>query len=194
MRTFTLDWNCLIEVEENRPEAEDVCRLIELHRASRCNVGLLATSASENNRSRRFPGNAKHFKDRVALLGFSDLPIVLAPSVFGLTYFDWSFRVDEEEYNTLVPLLWAAMFPDYDRDAKSHLKCGQILDDATIQSEQLADWRNRWCDVMSAYSHIHATRDVFVTLNTRDFQRRSHELAKIGIEKILKPSECFALL
>jgi hypothetical protein len=86
------------------------------------------------------------------------------------------------------------MFPAFEQDARRHLPEGALLDDHSIQSDHLADWRNRWCDVMSAYSHIVSKRDVFVTLNTRDFQRNEAALVALGIGKILTPDETVALL
>ena len=44
------------------------------------------------------------------------------------------------------------------------------------QKEALSKWRNVWCDVISAYSHIHDSRDIFVTNNTKDFEERNRIL------------------
>jgi hypothetical protein len=66
------------------------------------------------------------------------------------------------------------------------------LDDNAIQSEELSKWRNTWCDVISAYSHIHDGRDVFVTNNTRDFQKNSAALSRLGMTQIYTPAETLA--
>jgi len=175
-------------VEENRPQAACVVDLVDRHRRGELEVGLLAASASENNRSRRFPGSAKLFKLRVENLGWDDLPIVPMPAIFGLSYFDFSFFVgDADEFEKSILALWTAMFPKISRDPAMHLKNGQILIDESIQSVELYKWRNAWCDVMSAYSHIHAKRDVFVTANTRDFQSKRDLLNQLGMKHICSP-------
>ena len=83
---LTLDWNCVIEVEEQRQQASFAIDLVDRHRNGEFEVALLAASASENTKSKLFPGNAKLFKDRVAAIGWEDLPIVLMPGVWGLSY------------------------------------------------------------------------------------------------------------
>lgn len=94
---LTLDWNCVIEVEENRPQATSVRDLISRHRKGQFEVALLAASASENSKSKRFPGNATLFVERVSALGWSDLPLVLMPGILGLSYFDFCFCVGDAE-------------------------------------------------------------------------------------------------
>ena len=190
-KKLTLDWNCLIEIEDGRPQSNAVKALVEHHRSGLCDVALLATSASENSRSMRFPGNAALFQERIQKLGLDDLPILLAPGVWGLTYLDLAFWVDEKEFEFLYPALWKAMFPKVNAEARSYLAIDETFDDEFIQSEALSSWRNRWCDVMSAYSHIYAKRDIFVTLNSRDFQKNGVQLAALGIGSILTPADCF---
>lgn len=73
---LTLDWNCVIEVEEGQPQADAVNTLIAAHRKGQIEVALLAASASENTKSKVFPGNAELFLKRVAHLGWQDLPLV----------------------------------------------------------------------------------------------------------------------
>lgn len=190
MKTYTLDWNCVIELEEQRPQAASVQSLVDAHRRQEIEVALLAASASENTKSKLFPGNAKLFFERVKALGLDDLPLVPMPAIVGLSYFDNAFWVsDAEEFERLKSALWAVMAPNVAIKPIDHLPEGQKLTDDAIQSEALSKWRNVWCDVISAYSHIHAKRDVFVTSNTKDFQKHREQLSKLGMAVILTPSE-----
>lgn len=192
---LTLDWNCVIEVEENRPQAGNVNELIACHRRREVEVALLAASASENTKSMRFPGNAGVFKQRVERLGWSDLPLVKMPGVFGLSYYDYCFMVgDGVAFQRDMDALWQVIAPKVPRNAEDNLRDGQAWDDKAIQSEALAKWRNSWCDVISAYSHIHEGRDVFVTNNTRDFQNNAKELASLGMQHISTPAETLDLI
>lgn len=187
---LTLDWNCIIEVEENRPQATAVRDLISRHRNGQLEVALLAASASENSKSKRFPGNATLFVERASALGWSDLPIVPMPGVFGLSYFDFCFYVgDAEKFQKDMDALWKVIAPNVPRRPVDHLPEGILLTDEAIQSEHLWKWRNAWCDVVSAYSHIYAGRDIFVTNNTRDFQNNADKLSALGMQCVASPIE-----
>jgi hypothetical protein len=190
---LTLDWNCVIEVEENRPQAADVADLISSHRKGQFEVALLAASASENSKSRRFPGNAGIFVERVSALGWQDLPLVRMPGIYGLSYWDFCYYVsDGEKFKRDMDSLWHAIAPNIARNPSEHLPPGMGMTDGAIQSEALAKWRDTWCDVISAYSHIQEGRDIFVTNNTRDFQRNSEKLFEFGMKHIFTPAETLA--
>lgn len=190
---LTFDWNCVIEVEEGRAQAGHVTDLVNHHRQGKFEVALLAASASENSRSKRFPGNADLFKNRVSALGWNDLPLVPMPSVLGLSYWDFSYIVgDGEKFKRDMDALWCVIAPKVPRSPSEHLPAGVSLTDAAIQSEELSKWRNAWCDVISAYSHIQDDRDVFVTNNIRDFQDNSEALSRLGMRQIFTPAETLA--
>lgn len=185
---LTLDWNCMIEVEENRPQTNAVRDLISRHRKGQFEVALLAASASENSKSRRFPGNANLLVKRVFALEWSDLPLVPMPGVIGLSYFDFCFYVgDIEKFQNDMDAIWKVIAPNVARRPADHLPEGVPLSDDAIQSEHLWKWRNTWCDVVSAYSHVHAGRDIFVTNNTRDFQNNANKLSALGMRCITSP-------
>ncbi|WP_170419147.1 hypothetical protein [Ruegeria atlantica] len=192
---LTLDWNCVIEVEENRPQAENVTELIKFHRLGHFEVALLAASASENTKSKRFPGNANVFKERISALGWQDLPLVPMPGIFGLSYWGFSYIVgDGEKFERDRDAIWRVIAPLVPRKPADHLPDGKLMTDDAIQSEELSKWRNTWCDVISAYSHIQQGRDVFVTNNTKDFQKNASELAKLGMKHISTPAEALAIV
>lgn len=192
---LTLDWNCVIEVEEDRPQASCVVDLVNAHRKGELEVALLAASASENTKSMLFPGNAGVFKMRVAQLGWDDLPLVPMPGIIGLSYWGFCFVVvDREAFERDMEALWQVIAPNVLRKPTDHLTDGQTLDDNSIQSNALSKWRNTWCDVISAYSHIHAARNIFVTNNTRDFQNNAPALSSLGMKHISSPAETRHLL
>ena len=192
---LTLDWNCVIEVEEHRPQARYVKELVDAHRRGEFEVALLAASASENSKSKRLPGNASIFKERVSSLGWQDLPLVKMPGVFGLSYWDFCYFVkNPEEFEHQMDALWGVIARRVPRDPSAFLPLGTKLTDGAIQSEALSKWRNTWCDVISAYSHIHDSRDIFVTNNTKDFQNNQDELYKLGMKHIATPADTLALV
>ncbi|MBH1974526.1 MAG: hypothetical protein I8H94_05555 [Rhodobacteraceae bacterium] len=199
---LTLDMNCVIDVEVGRPQADAVKFLVELHRRGSIEVALLAVSASENMKSpgkatgRVFPSSFSVFRKKVELIGWSDLPIVPVPMIVGLTYIgpNTYFVAKDGPIKSDIDALWAVIAPKVSREPRDYLIAGQILDDANIQSEGLAKWRNAWCDVYSAYCHINAGRDVFVTSNTRDFQDNASALLELGLHVIATPAKAVELV
>ena len=191
---LTLDWNCVIEVEEVRSQCCDVLELIERHRAGSIEVALLAASASENTKSKVFPGNAEVFMARVAQLGWDDLPLVRMPGVYGLSYWDFAYYVNDADlFDQQMAAIWSIIAPKVRQELSDHLPGIRDPSDGILQSPQLAKWRNTWCDVMSAYCHIHERRDIFVTNNTRDFQANAKGLAALGMIQIATPVETVRL-
>lgn len=191
--TLSLDWNCIIEVEEERAEARAVRTLAEAHRHGDAEVALLATSASENMKgSRRFPGSYTAFMTRVAGIGFDDLPVLLTPGVWSLTYWDRSYYVDRDAYHRLRAAVWPIL-SDLSPDWKAHAR-DVGAPQADIGDPALATWRNAWCDMHSLICHIDHGRDWFVTLNTRDFQDNAAALAPLGAGEMLTPAQAAARL
>ncbi|WP_435256698.1 hypothetical protein ACSBLW_11175 [Thioclava sp. FR2] len=192
---LTFDWNCIIEVEEGRAQAQYVIDLVDMHRQGHLEVALLAASASENSKSKRFPGNAELFTERLNGLGWQDLPLVPMPAVPSLSYYDFCFYLDENDnFEEDMGRLWEAIAPNVPREPTDRLPIGAILTDEVIQSEELSRWRNTWCDVVSAYSHIYAARDIFVTNNTRDFQSNWDKLSSLGMKHIATPKDTLAVI
>lgn len=192
---LTFDWNCIIEVEKDGPQAAYVRDLVDRHRRGQFEVALLAASASENSRSKRFPGNATIFVERVSALGWQDLPLVPMPGVWGLSYWDFCYYVeDNDKFMRDMDSLWQAIAPNIPKEPEDHLPTGVVLSEEVYQSSYLSKWRNTWCDVISAYSHIHERRDIFVTSNTRDFQKNTEKLSALGMRYISKPLETLAMV
>lgn len=50
MNRFTLDTNCIIDLEENRPSAEYVRVIVEAWKNGRIALAVVAVSASENQK------------------------------------------------------------------------------------------------------------------------------------------------
>ena len=161
-RTFTLDTNCIIAVDESRPEAAAILELARTHQTGRASVGLVAISASERQQDGTHLENFTEFKDRIARLGLGDLELLelLEPmSYWDVTFWDFSLWCDEPMellersiYEILfpsIPFLWADCCVELGVDPKT-----------TLPNKR---WRNAKCDVQAFWSHLHRKRDVFVT-------------------------------
>ena len=71
-RTFTLDTNCIIAVDESRPEAAAILELARTHQTGRASVGLVAISASER----------QHLNLQKAIAMGLSVPMVLVNPLF----------------------------------------------------------------------------------------------------------------
>lgn len=179
----------MIAVEEGENHASAVVGLVKAHRDGLIRVGLTTVSASETlaDGTKRFPASAKQFRSRVSALGWDDLDLLLGPAVIGLTYLDLCKWVDDE-FESQRDQIWAILFPTLERELRSEVT------EKELHSSCFKKWRNAWCDVHTLWTHLDAERDVFVTTNTRDFQRHATELARIGLKAVLTPEEAEALL
>ncbi len=190
MRSFTLDWNCVIALENVEPQGESVSLLVDAHRARRADVALLATSASESLRNKTFPGSYKDFEERVQRAGLSDLPVLLTPAVVSLTFIERSYIVDQSDYSGLRDRIWSLLFPTISQEAPLTWEHDP---EEELYSSSLSRWRNAWCDVHSLITHMDHGRDVFVTSNTKHFQKHQEQLRNLGVDRIATPRESLDL-
>ena len=166
--------------------------LARAHQEGGGDVALLATSASENLRGGLFPGSYEQFDRRVEAAGLAHLPVLNTPAVLGLTFWGRSYSVDTERYGWLRERIWTILFPSLER--KIDLGPNDEMSDQRLRSTQLRKWRNAWCDVHNLITHIDHHRDVFVTANTKDFQRHSIALRELGVSEIMTPPEALQLI
>ena len=168
MLSFTLDTNCIIDIEENRPSAPSVTALVDAHSRMAANVALVMVSASERQRGDTYLNTYAAFHERVTRLGLGELQQIQGLAYYGLCYWDHALWASEDcvvrekaIHATLFPDI-AFNWPDF---ALSH---GQSPEDTT--NRLYKKWRNAWCDRQMAWSHDHHSRDVFVS-SDRNFER-----------------------
>ncbi|MEV5602269.1 hypothetical protein AB0L33_12610 [Streptomyces sp. NPDC052299] len=189
MLSFTLDTNCLIAVEEERPEAAAVRELVARQCAGRATVRLVATMAAENQRDGSVLDNFAHFQRRITELGFGELEILAPVAVFDLTYFDWCVLAHEEAEAEAIRL-HEVLFPTspfgYAHAVPAHL-------DEQRRAFAERKWRNQRLDVLVLHTHIMANADIFVT-SDRNFLKQSKRsrLVELGAGLILTPAEAAA--
>ena len=186
LKTLTFDWNCVIAVESAEAQGNSVNCLVQLHRRGLVDIALTTVSASESLRgSQEFPASASKFRDRISSLGWDDIPLLLGPEVIGLTYIGMCKIVGDsfaEESNKL----WEVLAPNVERVLP------EDLSDKEFKSNKFRGWRNAWCDVHTLWTHIDSDRDMFVTLNTRDFQTNLENLEALGLREVATPEKALA--
>lgn len=187
MLSFSLDWNCVIAVENEEPAAAGVFALADAHRRDCANVALLATSASESLRDKTFPASYELFEDRVKRAGLDDFPVLPTPAVWDLVFWDRSYWVDVDKYRRQKAAIWAVLFPSVEEEPWHRM--GPNAFNKIVHTPAMKTWRNAWCDVHNLVTHIDHQRDVFVTTNTRDYQRYAERLGALGVATVRTPRE-----
>jgi hypothetical protein len=84
--TFTLDTNCLIAIDEARPETYAVRALVDAHAAGAAHVAVVAIAASERQRSGGYMENFGDFQRRLAVLGIEHIGILQPMFYSDITY------------------------------------------------------------------------------------------------------------
>ena len=189
MRTFTLDTNCLIDVEENRPAAAAIRALATAHAGGAADVAVIAMSASENPKPGQRIHNFSEFQDRLAILGLAHLSIVLPMMYFDISFWDRCLWTDEVMAD-LERQIHAILFPNVQFLWQDYCRDNGI---DPPPNSSVGKWRNCKCDVQAIWSHIHGRRDVFVT-SDRNFHNKRPALVALGAGQIECPGDAVKLI
>jgi hypothetical protein len=159
MRSFTLDTNCVLAVDEGRPEGAFVLKLAELHASGVASVALVAISASEKQKPLRSITNFEQFVDRVTKLGLGNLEIIDPMAYWDVSFWDHGLWCDEAMV-TLERQIHETLFPNVEFDWAAFAAARGLDVNAPHPDDK---WRNAKCDVQAFWSHAHRHREVFVT-------------------------------
>jgi hypothetical protein len=195
MPKITLDTNCIIALEENRTEAADIRKLIELDRNKEIQVAVVGISASENMPGGGGADSFAWFQDKLSRVGLAQNEILRPMGYWGITFWDWALWSDDE-MEDLAKKIHSILFPNCEYNYTAHCKMMSIEPNEDHIEQK---WRNRLCDVLVAWSHVFHGRDILVTCD-RNFLKESKQAALIdlGCRHICAPkeavSQCLAAL
>jgi hypothetical protein len=157
--TFTLDTNCLVAVDELRPEKSAIDQLIAAHNENRAEVGIVAISASERQKGGGLLENFCLFQDRIKHLGMDGLKLLEPMFYWDISFLDFSLWVDDEMLD-LEKKIHEILFPKVEFDWIDYAKARDLDPDSLITEKR---WRNAKCDVQAFWSHAFRKRTVFVS-------------------------------
>jgi hypothetical protein len=182
----TLDTNCIIALEENRPTAPFLRQLITFHDAKKINLRVVAISASERKRDGTYAANFSEFKQKIATVGVEHVDILKPIAYLGMAYLDWCYPSGGQA-TVLERKIHEILFPSIEFD---YLDYRHRFDIDLTSDEIDPKWRNAKCDVLAMWSHIRFYGDVFVT-SDKNFhkQRKKEQLIALGAGNILTPQE-----
>lgn len=93
---LTLDTNCIIDLEENRPAASSLQTLISLHDNRQIDLRVVAISASERKPDGTYATNFTEFRQKIGLVGLGHVEILAPICYLGMAFVDWCLLADEQ--------------------------------------------------------------------------------------------------
>lgn len=176
---LVLDTNCIIDLEENRPDARHLTILIEAWKNGLIDLAVVAVSASENQPNKVASSDYGVFEAKLKNVGLIEAHELIPLGVWDVFFWD-HFLWSSEELELLVLQIRTILFPG-------------IAPEAPTNIDENSKWRNQLCDVMVAWSCIHHNWTILVTRD-ENFHIHQASLAALGIEKILRPLDAVQFL
>lgn len=190
MLKFTLDTNCIIDLDEGRPAALSIKRLITAHHGQKADLAIVASSASERQIDGGFLSNMMSFCERAERVGLGGLELLKPIGRYGVGFWDncvWAGADAVAREAHIFSVLFPTCPIDWHKFAKSR---NVAADDYSSPAYQR--WRNRILDAQAFWAHDANARDVFVTSDV-NFRRLSGHVA-FNTARICAPTDAAALV
>lgn len=192
---ITLDNNCIIALDENDANALYIRKLISLHEDKKITLRLATISASERQRGGRYAAHFAEFQERIIRLGLAHIETLDDPSVmlkhpahWGMSYWGQATYGDDTTVD-FERKIHEILFPDDAGEFDYHTYClkhGLDVNNPGIDR----NWRNKRCDVLGLWSHIHYKGDIFVTADKHFLAATKRpKLIALGSGDILAPKD-----
>lgn len=155
MVRFTLDTNCLIDVEEARADGPYIRELVS-RLGNGITVAVSAIGASERQRNGGYARSFSEFQQKLNAIGFGGLEILLPLAYMDVCFLDHCVMADEAD--TLERDIHSVLFPNIEFLWVEYANARGLPVDAIDKN-----WRNAKCDVLGLWCHIKHGGGVFVT-------------------------------
>ena len=163
--SFTLDTNCVISLDEDRPAAPAIRRLAEAHASGKADVAVGAIMASEKQRPKGYIEDFQVFEQRLQRLSIAHLRLLLPIGYFGVTFWDQGLWSDAN-MQALERDIRQILVPKCRIHLADYCQSNQLDPARSSTASPLGNkWRNAKCDVLAMWSHLHHGRDVFAIID-----------------------------
>ena len=183
----TFDTNCIIALEENRPAAQDLRRIVHGATEQRLRLRVVAISASERQPGGECSDSFRDFEAKIAGVGLLHAEILLPPLILNVSYLDHCI-VGSEQFVEEAKRIHGILFPSSPFEYEDYCRHFGVDPQAPSLDRK---WRNRAVDTWALWSHIHNGGGTFVT-SDGNFHKKKVKLAQLGAGEILRPSEAAA--
>jgi hypothetical protein len=176
---FVLDTNCIIDLEEGRPDSAFLAPLIASWKAGKIELAIVAVSASENQRGGVIHQTYQVFEEKLRRVGLSDAFELMPLGIWDVFY--WGhFLWSDDEMVDLANQIRNVLFPG-------------IPSNPLQNPVEEYVWRNQLCDVLVAWCCIFHEWGTLVTRD-RNFHDNRSDLKKLGLNQVLQPKEALELV
>jgi hypothetical protein len=184
---FTLDTNCIIDIEEDRPNAKFVLDLVNLHGQNGITVAVPAIGASERQRIGGYSQNFSDFQTKLNAVGLGKLKLLPPLGYYDITFYGYCVYGGGSE--TLEKDIHDVLFPTIEYNVSEY-----AINRGLPANTSDHKWRNAKCDVLALWCHIKSQGDVFVTRddNFHAATKRAR-LISLGVGQIALPEEAIRL-
>ena len=178
MNKFTLDTNCIIDLEQNRLNAEHVRTLVGAWKSGRIELAVVAVSSSENQKCGTANRDFATFEKKLENVGLSGAQHLLPLAIWDVFYWDHALWADEK-MEKLGLEIRGILFPNIQLQPPQGI-------------EENSTWRNRLCDVLVAWSSAFHKWEYLVT-SDKNFHDHKTELKQLGVGEVLHPRDAARL-
>jgi hypothetical protein len=194
MLSFTLDTNCVLAVDECRPEAPSIRLLAGAHANKTADVAVVAIMASEKQRPGQRVEDFGTFRSRLSHLGLGHLGLCLPLFYFDISFFDHCLWASPDAV-ALEQRIHRVLFPQIEFEYEDFCKARGLAVAPNVWDKPREPWRNAKCDVQAIWSHINGGRNTFVS-DDDDFHKATKKpaLLDLGAGKIERPEAAAGLL
>lgn len=192
MIKVTLDFNCLIDIDENRDGASAIQEIIMLRKSEQLALVIPGIGASE--RKKGTDGVAAFFNEFKDRLAKHDIPNECISYPFArtdMTYADASyFAPDDPKHQILEWEVHQILHPEWQYNYQAHLQKKESSS-ATVDLK----WRNRILDTLTMCCHLENKSDLFVSSDKNFFKEtKMPKLIALGAGLIAKPIDALSLI
>jgi len=185
---FTIDTNCIIDLERDTAFAPPLRELIAAHRRGEAEVAVPAVAASEVQRDGQYLENFGQFEERLAQAGLDGLRLIHPIAYYGISFYGLGYLADDGMVE-LERKIHAVLHPSVPFEYVSR------TNPTTGTEEPDPKWRNAKCDTQALWSHVYHKRDVFVTRDANFLKKtKLPALTALGAGQIIAPRDAAVLL
>ena len=174
--SYTLDTNCIIDLEENRPDATHLKKLIYGSRNHGISLAVVAIGASENQPGGAESSNFEAFLLKLEKADLHDAEIILPMLYCEVGFWDravWAGSPGAEELEVEIHNI---LFP------------GTPIENPKAENFSVKKWKNNKCDVQVAWAHVYHGRETLVTRD-ENFHKNADALRSVGFKNIIRPKD-----
>jgi hypothetical protein len=192
----TLDTNCLIDLELAEGSHLELRSLIDLHDEGKITICIPAIGASERLPDKTYARTFRGFQARVNRLSNRRIELLNPLMYVNIAYLGHAVLANEALVG-FEESIHDVLFPNSDFKWKEIAeRLGLNVDEAPPSDHDAYEkWRNRKCDALCMWCHIHYGNDIFVTRDS-NFHKQSKKgrLIALGAKSIAYPSETLSIL